>query len=61
MFVVEINSMGADIFFCRMVPGEKECFVVNERCGSDAETSTSESFLLFLVVKARESDIFNIC
>jgi hypothetical protein len=59
MLVVEISSMGEDIFFCRIVPAEKDCLVVEERCGT-AETSPSEGFLVrfVLTVNARERDIF---
>lgn len=55
MFVVEISSIGAEIFCCRMVP-EKLCFVVKLRWGMAAKTSTSEVFRLRFVVKARDSE-----
>ena len=52
MLVVEISSIGAEIFCCRMVPG-KLCFVVKLRWGMAAKTSTSEVFRFRFVVKAR--------
>lgn len=55
MFVVEINSSGAEIFCCRRVPDGKECLVVKLLFGRS--TATSEGFLPRLVVNARERDV----
>jgi len=56
MLVVDISSIGAEIFAARTVPGVKACLVVELRCGSATETSISLGGLARLVVKARESE-----
>lgn len=55
IFVVEISSTGAEIL-CRIVPAGYACFVVKLRCGTFGDAS-SEVFVRFLVVKARDRDI----
>jgi len=57
MFVVEINSIGAEIL-CLIVP-EKECLVVIDLLGMSAVASAL-ALALRLVVKALESDILLI-
>lgn len=55
MFVVEINSMGAEILFLMLLE-PKDFFVVKLLDGIGAEIS--EAALLRFVVKARARDIF---
>lgn len=51
MFVVEINSTGAEILFL-IVPGGNECLLVKLRFGTGVEVS--EDFAPRLVVNALE-------
>lgn len=54
MFVVEINSIGAEIL-CRMVPAAKDRFEVRDRFGTSGMASVV--LAVRLVVKALDKDI----